>query len=59
MYSREQAEDVLVKGLPLLEQDWNRYERERLKHEIRMARESGDSEKATELTRLRDELAKT
>jgi DNA primase len=59
MYSREQADSVLETGLVLLEQDWKNRRREDLKDEIRRALEGGDVERATELTRARDELAKT
>jgi DNA primase len=59
VYSRERAYEVLQQGLPLLERDRKAFEREQLKRDIQTARECGDFERANELTRLRDELAKT
>jgi hypothetical protein len=55
-YDRERAEGLLSQGLPLLERDlqWAQ-----LKREIQAARDSGDNERAAELTRQRNELART
>jgi DNA primase len=58
-YDRERAERVLNEGLPLLERDLRMEQRARLKREIQVAREGGDYVRAAELTRLRDELART
>jgi DNA primase len=58
-YDRERAEGVLNQGLPLLERDLRMTERTRLKREIQAARDSGEHARAEELTRQRNELART
>ena len=55
----ERAERVLIEGLPLLERDRRDEQRARLKREIQIALQSGDTQRAQELTRQRDELAKS
>jgi DNA primase len=54
----ERAERVLIECLPLLERDRRDEQRAKLKREIQIALQSGDVQRAQELTRLRDELAK-
>lgn len=58
-YDRERAERVLIEGLPLLERDYRNEQRVQLKREIQLAIQTGDAARAQELTRLRDELART
>src|SRR5262249_17976591 len=55
----ERAERVLIEGVPLLERDRRDEQRARLKREIQIALQSGDTQRAQELTRQRDELAKS
>jgi hypothetical protein len=55
----ERAERVLIEGLPLLERDRRDEQRAKLKREIQIALQSGDVQRAQELTRLRDELARS
>ncbi len=55
----ERAERVWIEGLPLLERDRKDEQRARLKREIQIALQSGDTQRAQELTRQRDELAKS
>jgi len=55
----ERAERVLIEGIPFLERDQRSEERARLKRRIQAARDGGDFALAEELTRLRDELART
>ncbi|MFT3921511.1 MAG: DNA primase [Myxococcales bacterium] len=55
----ERAEQVWIKGLPLLDRDRRDEQRARLKREIQIALQSGDTQRAQELTRQRDELAKS
>jgi hypothetical protein len=50
---------VLIEGLPLLERDQKNERRLELKREIALAHQSGNQARAAELTRLRDELART
>lgn len=56
---RERAERLLAEGVPLLERDQKNEQRAQLKREIQLANQSGDSARAAQLTRLRDELART
>ncbi len=56
---RKCAEELLAKAIPLLERDHGNEQRARLKREIQLANQSGDAARAAELTRLRDELART
>jgi DNA primase len=58
-YDRERAERLLIEGIPFLERDRNMQERTRLKREIQAAYDRGDHAEAAELTRLRNELART
>lgn len=58
-FDPERAERVLIEGLPLLERDHKNERRAELKREIQLANQSGDRARAAELTRLRDELART
>jgi DNA primase len=58
-FDRERAERVLVEGLPLLERDRKHEQRAQLKRDIQLAFQTGDVARAQELTRLRDELART
>jgi hypothetical protein len=59
MFDAAGAERVLIEGLPLLERDRRNERRAQLKREIQIALQSGDRERAQELTRQRDELAKS
>jgi DNA primase len=59
MFDAERAAQVLIEGLPLLERDRRNERRAQLKREIQIALQSGDRERAQELTRQRDELAKS
>jgi DNA primase len=58
-YDRERAERLLIEGIPFLERDRNMQERTRLKREIQAAYDRGDHAEAAELTRLRNELARS
>jgi DNA primase len=58
-FDRERAERVLIEGLPLLERDRKNEQRVRLKRDIQIAIQTGDVARAEELSRLRDELART
>ena len=58
-FDRERAERVLVEGIPLLERDRKNEQRAQLKRDIQLAIQTGDVARAQELTRLRDELART
>jgi hypothetical protein len=58
-YDRERAERLLIEGIPFLERDRNMKERTRLKREIQAAYDRGDHAEAAELTRLRNELARS
>jgi len=58
-FDRERAERVLIEGMPLLERDQKNEQRVQLKREIQLAIQTGDVARAQELTRLRDELART
>ena len=58
VYDENRAEQVFLDGLPWLEKDLKRHERERLKREIQLAFRNRDSERAAALIRRRDELAK-
>jgi hypothetical protein len=58
-FDRERAERLLIEGLPLLERDLKNEQRARLKREIQLANQTGDAARAAELTRQRDELART
>jgi hypothetical protein len=58
-FDLERAERVLIEGLPLLERDRKNEQRVRLKRDIQIAIQTGDVARAEELSRLRDELART
>jgi hypothetical protein len=55
----ERATRVLIQGVPLLERDRRDEQRAKLKREIQIALQSGDTQRAQQLTRQRDELAKS
>jgi DNA primase len=59
MYDRERAERLLVEGLPWLERDHKKSQRDELKRKIQIATQMNDGAQVAELMRLRDELAKT
>lgn len=55
----ERARTQLIEGLPWLERDLRDKQRAQLSREIQIAYQTGDEARRLELTRLRDELAKT
>ncbi|HEY6879216.1 MAG TPA: toprim domain-containing protein, partial [Polyangiales bacterium] len=59
LFDRERAERLLVEGLPWLERDHKKSQRDELKRKIQIATQMNDGAQVAELMRLRDELAKT
>jgi DNA primase len=59
MFDRERAERLVVEGLPWLERDHKKSQRDELKRRIQIATQMNDEAQVAELMRLRDELAKT
>ncbi|MDB4987158.1 MAG: primase [Myxococcaceae bacterium] len=55
----EQAKERLAAALPWLEQDFKKERRAEIRLEIEAAYKTGDQARAQELTRLREELART
>ena len=58
-FNPEIAERMLIQGLPALEREKQLGRRAEIKREIELAEKSGDRARVAELTRLRDELART
>jgi hypothetical protein len=55
----ERAEQLLIEGVPWLERDHKKGQRDELKRRFQVATQMNDQAQMTELLRLRDELAKT